>query len=61
MNPEQSESEAADAIIDYAFTLVKAYCIHPGDVDAAMVAVLAASIEKIINNEIHIERFYVKS
>lgn len=59
MTPEQSEQEAADAIVDYAFTLVKTYVDHPGDVDAAMVAVLATSIEKIINKEIVIERLYV--
>lgn len=59
MTPEQSEQEAADAIVDYAFTLVKGYVDHPGDVDAAMVAVLATSIEKIINKEIVIERLYV--
>ena len=59
MTPEQAETQAADAIIDYAFTLVKAYVDHPGDVDAAMVAVLATSIEKIINKEIVIERLYV--
>lgn len=59
MTPEQSEQEAADAIVDYAFTLVKGYIDHPGDVDAAMVAVLASSIEKIINKEIVIERLYV--
>lgn len=59
MNPEQSEQEAADAIIDYAFTLVKNYVEYPGDIDASMVAVLAASIEKIINREIHIDQFYV--
>ena len=59
MTPEQSEQEAADAIVDYAFTLVKGYIDHPGDVDAAMVAVLATSIEKIINKEIVIERLYV--
>jgi hypothetical protein len=58
MNPEQSESEAANALIDYAFSLVKNYVDHPGDIDAAMVAVLASSIEKIINKEIHIEQFY---
>lgn len=59
MNPEQAESHAADAVIDYSFTLVKNYVEHPGDIDAAMVALLAASIQKIINKEIHIEQFYV--
>lgn len=59
MTPEQAESEAADLLIDYAFSLVKNYVEHPGDIDAAMVAVLAASIEKIINKEIHIDQLYV--
>lgn len=58
MNPEQSESEAASALIDYAFTLVKNYVEHPGDIDAAMLALLTCSIEKIINKEIHIDQFY---
>jgi hypothetical protein len=59
MNPEQAENEAASALIDYAFSLVKGYVDHPGDIDAAMVAVLACSIEKIINREIHIDQLYV--
>lgn len=59
MTPEQAESESADSLIDYAFSLVKNYVEHPGDIDAAMVAVLAASIEKIINREIHIDQLYV--
>ena len=59
MTPEQAESEAADALIDYAFTLVKNYVEHPGDIDAAMTAVLATAIGKVMNREIHIEQLYV--
>lgn len=58
MNPEQAETEAANALIDYAFTLVKNYVDHPGDIDAAMVAILVAAMEKIINREIHIDQLY---
>lgn len=55
---EQSEHEAADAITDYALQLVKTYCPHPGDIEAAMVAVLVCALEKIVNREIYIERLY---
>ena len=55
---EHAEHEAALAIVDYTFQLVKHYIEHPGDVDAAMVAVLVAALEKVTNREIYIERIY---
>ena len=55
---EHAEHEAALAIVDYTFQLVKHYIEHPGDVDAAMVAVLVAALEKVTNREIYIERMY---
>lgn len=59
MNTEQSENEAADALIDYSFTMVKHYTDHPGDIDAAMVALLARALEKILNKEVSIRGFYL--
>ena len=59
MNPiEHSENEAASAIVDYTFQLVKHYIEHPGDVDAAMIAVLVTALEKVTNRDIYIERMY---
>lgn len=59
MNPiEHAEHEAASAICDYAFQLVKHYIEHPGDVDAAMIGVLVAALEKVTNRDIYIERMY---
>lgn len=55
---EHAEHEATLAIVDYTFQLVKHYIEHPGDVDAAMVAVLVAALEKVTNREIYIERMY---
>lgn len=55
MNIEQSENEAADALVDYALSLVKYYVDHPDDLNAALVAVLVAALEKVLNKEIYIE------
>lgn len=55
MNIEQSENEAADAVIDYVMTLVKHYVDNPGDLNAAMVAVLVTALEKVMDKHIYIE------
>jgi len=55
MNIEQSENEAADAVIDYVMTLVKYYVDNPGDLNAAMVAVLVTALEKVMDKHIYIE------
>lgn len=55
MNIEQSENEAADAVIDYAMSLVKYYVDNPGDLNAAMVAVLVTALEKVMDKHIYIE------
>jgi hypothetical protein len=58
MNIHQAEQEAADYLIDHAMSLVKGYVDHPGDIDAAMTAVLVIALEKLINKEIYIEQLY---
>jgi len=55
MNIEQSENEAADAVIDYVMALVKYYVDNPGDLNAAMVAVLVTALEKVMDKHIYIE------
>lgn len=57
---EQSEREAANAVLDYAIQLVKYYVDDPGDIDAAMIAVLVTAIELVADRKIHIERIYGK-
>jgi len=56
--PEQSESEASDALVTYGYTLVKHYVECPGDVEAALLAVLTRAIERIIQREVSIYDFY---
>ena len=56
MNIEQSENEAADAVIDYVMALVKYYVDNPGDLNAAMVAVLVTALEKVMDKHIYIEK-----
>jgi len=38
--------------------MVKHYTDHPGDIDAAMVALLTRALEKILNKEVSIRGFY---
>lgn len=58
MNTNQAEAEAANALVDYALTLVKSYIEHPGDIDAAMTAVFIVALEKVLNKEIYVEQLY---
>ena len=55
---ELAEHEAASALVDYAYRLVKHYVDHPEDIDAATIAVLVSALEKVTNREIYIERIY---
>lgn len=55
---EQAEQESARALVDYACQLVKHYVDDPGDIDAAMIAVLVTAIELVADRKIHIERIY---
>jgi hypothetical protein len=55
---DKAEAEAADALTDYGYQLVKHYVDHPGDVEAAILAVLTRAIERIINREVYINDFY---
>lgn len=58
MDYDKAESQAADAVITYAFTLVKQYTDHPGDVDAAMTALLSVALEKLLNKEVCLRGYY---
>lgn len=55
-NFEHLESEAAKALVDYAFSLVKGYVQHPGDIDAAMQALLVLALENVLHMEISVEK-----
>ena len=55
---ETAQHEAASAVVDYSLQLVKHYVEHPGDVDAAMIALLVTALEHITNREIYIEKLY---
>jgi hypothetical protein len=56
--PDQAEAEASDALTTYGYTLVKSYVDHPGDVEAALLALLTRAIERIINREVSISDYY---
>ena len=56
--PDQAESEASDALVTYGYSLVKHYVDCPGDVEAALVAVLTRAIERIIQREVSIYDYY---
>ena len=55
---DQAEAEAADALVDYGYQLVKHYVDQPGDSEAAILAVLTRAIERIINREVYISDYY---
>lgn len=55
-NFEHLESEAAKALVDHAFSLVKGYVEHPGDIDAAMQALLVCALENVLHLEISVEK-----
>lgn len=57
-NFEHEESEAAKALVDHAFSLVKGYVEHPGDIDAAMQALLVCALENVLHLEISIEKLH---
>ncbi|NCX56313.1 MAG: hypothetical protein EBW87_03840 [Burkholderiaceae bacterium] len=55
---DKAEAEAADALVDYGYQLVKSYVDEPGDAEAAILAVLTRAIERIINREVYISDYY---
>jgi len=55
---DKAEAEAADAMTNYAYTLVKHYVDDPGDVEAAILALLTRAIERILNREVYISDYY---
>lgn len=55
-NFEHEEAAAAKALVDHAFSLVKGYVEHPGDIDAAMQALLVLALENVLHLEISVEK-----
>ena len=55
---DQAEAEAADAITDYGYQLVKHYVDDPGDVEASILALFTRAIERILNREVFISDYY---
>jgi hypothetical protein len=55
---DKAEAEAADAMTNYGYTLVKHYVDDPGDVEAAILALLTRAIERILNREVYISDYY---
>jgi len=53
---DHDELKASDALLDYAFSLVKQYVDHPGDIDAATKALLIVTLESLFNRRIYIEQ-----
>ena len=58
MNIEQIEQTCADALLEYAQTMASAYVNEPEDFNAAVVALLARTIETHLNRPIYIQEFY---
>lgn len=53
---DHEELEASEALLDYAFSLVKQYVDHPSDIDAATKALLIVTLESLFNRRIYIEQ-----
>lgn len=58
MNIEQSEQDCAQALLAYTYNLVITYNNHPGDRDAAMVALIARALELHVERPINILGMY---
>ena len=58
MNIEQSEQACAEALLAYAYNLVITYNNHPGDRDAAIIGLIARSLEIHIEKPINISGMY---
>ena len=58
MNIEQTEQDCAQALLAYAYNLVITYNQHPGDRDAAIVGLIARSLEIHIEKPINITGMY---
>ena len=58
MNIEQIEQTCAQTLLDYAIVMCNAYVDDPEDFNAAVVALLARTLENHINRPINIQELY---
>jgi hypothetical protein len=58
MNIEQIEQTCAETLLDYAITMCNAYVDDPEDFNAAVVALLARTLENHLNRPINIQEMY---
>lgn len=58
MNIEQIEQKCAETLLDYAITMCTAYVDEPEDFNAAVVALLARTLENHLNRPINISGMY---
>ena len=56
MNIEQIEQTCAEALLEYAQTMAGAYVSDPEDFSAAVMALLARTIENHLNRPINLKR-----
>ncbi len=58
-NFEKAENESSDKLLAYAVAYAASYVGDPGDLDAAVVALLVCALEKASNREFSIERIWI--
>lgn len=58
MNIEQIEQTCAESLLAYAETMAHAYVTDPDDFNAAVVALLARTLENHLNRPINIQEMY---
>jgi hypothetical protein len=58
MNIEEIEQKCAETLLDYAITMASAYVDQPEDFNAAVVALLARTLENHVNRPINIQELY---
>ena len=58
MNIDQIEQKCAETLLDYAITMASAYVDQPEDFNAAVVALLARTLENHVNRPINIQELY---
>ena len=58
MNIEQIEQKCAETLLDYAIVMCNAYVDDPEDFNAAVVALLARTLENHTNKPLNLENLY---
>jgi len=58
MNIEQIEQKCAETLLDYAIVMCNAYVDDPEDFSAAVVALLARTLENHVNRPVNIKGMY---